>query len=126
MSAGSVCRYARCIELKPCPIHPKRKPYEGATRSSTLYATTRWRRERKAFLARHTTCVWIDLGRGYVVGPNVCGKPAKVVDHHPAHNGDPVKFWDQSTWRALCWVHSNINTAHEVAARRRRIDPRWA
>jgi 5-methylcytosine-specific restriction endonuclease McrA len=28
--------------------------------------------------------------------------PSKVVDHIEPQNGDLVKFWDETNWRALC------------------------
>ena len=57
--------------------------------SVTLMASTRWRRARLVFLARHPLCV--DCGRG-----------ATVVDHRDPHRGDPAVFWDSRRWQALC------------------------
>jgi 5-methylcytosine-specific restriction protein A len=62
---------------------------------SGLY-DARWQRARAAFLKAHPLCVCphCDAGRIRV-------RAANVVDHDPPHRGDPAKFWDQSTWRAL-------------------------
>src|SRR5918996_225875 len=54
----------------------------------------RWRRARAAYLARHPLC-----------GPcREAGRlePATVVDHRVPHRGDPVLFWDEANWAALC------------------------
>lgn len=98
------CAEPRCPELvlrgiARCVQHA-RKPFAGAQRSTTLYATRRWRNERAAFLKRHPLCR--------------CGEQAKVVDHIRPHRGDETLFWDQANWQPLCWFHSNSKTAREA------------
>jgi 5-methylcytosine-specific restriction protein A len=36
-----------------------------------------------------------------------------VVDHVVPHRGDPVVFWDQDNWRALCKRCHDAKTARE-------------
>ena len=36
---------------------------------------------------------------------------ATDVDHIVPHRGDPVLFWDQSNWQALCHSHHSIKTS---------------
>ncbi len=54
-----------------------------------LYASARWRRESREFLARFPFCAR-------------CGKPAELVDHIQPHRGDELLFWDQLNWQSLC------------------------
>lgn len=56
----------------------------------------RWQKERKAFLAAHPLCQCPNCDGG-----KIRLMPSEVVDHDPPHRGDPVKFWNRSTWRAL-------------------------
>lgn len=56
----------------------------------TLYQSTRWRRERREYLASHLWCVH-------------CGARATIVDH--VHGHDRLwlaRFWDRAGWQALC------------------------
>ena len=65
----------------------------------------RWRRARAAYLARHPLC-----------GPcKETGRlaPATVVDHVVPHRGDPVLFWDETNWAALCKACHDAKTARE-------------
>lgn len=52
-----------------------------------------WRKARIAFLREHPFCA-------------MCGKALRgadaVVDHIRPHRGDPVLFWDENNWQALC------------------------
>ena len=52
-----------------------------------------WRKARIAFLREHPFCA-------------MCGKDLRgadaVVDHIRPHRGDPVLFWDENNWQALC------------------------
>lgn len=82
-----------------CAEH-HRKPFAGATRSTNLYRTHRWRLARARFLVAHPCC-W-------------CGAQGKVVDHVIPHRGDAAVFWNESNWQTLCWRHSNSKTAREV------------
>ena len=65
-----------------------------------LYASARWRRESREFLAEYPACV-------------LCGQPAKVVDHITPHRGDEALFWDKSNWQPLCWKHHSAKTLGE-------------
>ena len=103
MGASRPCSNATCWRLAPCPAHPPRVPFASAGRSSNLYATPRWKRERVAFLAVHRTCA--------------CGVRATVVDHEPPHRGDEAAFWDRSTWVAMCWPDHQRKTGRETRAR---------
>ena len=99
---GQVCGNARCFNLKPCAAHPS-VPFATARRSSNLYGTERWKRERLAFLKQHPLCT--------------CGARATVVDHHVRHFGNETAFWDQSNWRALCWPCHQCKTGRETRER---------
>jgi 5-methylcytosine-specific restriction protein A len=65
----------------------------------------RWRRARQSFLARHPLC-WFCETRGRL-------EPATVVDHRVPHRGDPVLFWDEGNWAALCKRCHDRKTARE-------------
>lgn len=71
-----------------------------------LYDSTRWRKERKAYLADNPLCIMCDRqGRT---------TPATVVDHVVPHSGDEVLFWDRSNWQPLCVsCHSGIKRRQE-------------
>jgi 5-methylcytosine-specific restriction protein A len=65
----------------------------------------RWRRARQAFLTRHPLCVRCEAqGRR---------EPATVVDHAVPHRGDPLLFWDEGNWAALCKRCHDAKTARE-------------
>lgn len=53
--------------------------------------TTKWQREREAYLQANPTC-----------RRDGCGKPATVVDHVIPHRGDLKLFWRRSNWQPLC------------------------
>jgi 5-methylcytosine-specific restriction protein A len=42
---------------------------------------------------------------------------ATIVDHIISHKGDPILFWDESNWQALCRQCHNRKTAE--------TDGRW-
>lgn len=65
-----------------------------------LYASARWKRERRAFLREYPACA-------------VCGKPAVVVDHIQPHRGNELLFWDHFNWQPLCWKHHSAKTLEE-------------
>jgi len=65
----------------------------------------RWRRARAAYLARHPLCVPC-AAAGRLV-------QATVVDHIVPHSGDPVLFWDEANWAALCKACHDAKTARE-------------
>jgi 5-methylcytosine-specific restriction enzyme A len=73
-----------------------------------LYDSVRWRSARAAFLSAHPLCAMCaKVGRD---------KAATTVHHTEKHNGDPVIFWDQSKWAAVCsechsgWVRVQENS----------------
>lgn len=92
-----------------------RRPFANAERSSDLYSTERWRRERATYLARQPYCQRCTQQARLI--------RATVVDHSQPHRGDPVLFWDQRNWQSLCARHSNEKTAREVAQRYDRRRP---
>jgi hypothetical protein len=65
----------------------------GNARRAVLYASPRWRRERRAFLKLNPICVTAG-----------CGQRAVVVDHRDGHQRDDwaARFWDQATWQPMC------------------------
>lgn len=87
------------------PFEPfiKRRPFANARRTSELYGTARWKRERAAFLRANSSCA--------------CSAPAAVVDHEPPHRGDEAAFFDRSRYRAVCWPCSNRKTGRETRER---------
>lgn len=58
---------------------------------------SRWQRARLRFLREHPLCEMCEA-KGRVTA-------AAVVDHRIPHRGDPVLFWDESNWSALCKPH---------------------
>ena len=65
----------------------------------------RWRRARRAFLARHPLCASCQ--------PQARLAPATVVDHVVPHRGDPVLFWNEANWQGLCKPCHDAKTARE-------------
>jgi 5-methylcytosine-specific restriction protein A len=65
----------------------------------------RWRRARAAYLARHPLCVRCKSEARL--------EPAIVVDHLVPHRGNPVLFWDERNWAALCKPCHDAKTARE-------------
>lgn len=62
-----------------------------------MYDSVRWRKARASFLAAHPLCAMCaKVGRDTA---------ANTVDHKIPHGGDPVLFWDQDNWQALCKQH---------------------
>jgi 5-methylcytosine-specific restriction endonuclease McrA len=96
------CTNPMCASLQPCPRH-QRKPYATATRTSNLYSTARWKRERAAFLSTHPRCP--------------CGTPANTVDHEPPHRGNEQAFYDRARFVAMCWPCHQRKTGRETRER---------
>ncbi len=65
----------------------------------------RWQKARLRYLSEHPLCVMC-MQAGRVTA-------ATVVDHRIPHRGDPVLFWDETNWQALCKTH------HDSAAQKR-------
>lgn len=88
------CKYPYCPELTEkgfCEKHRKLYGRKGAQERG--YDST-WRKARKRYLKRNPLCVRC-LKQNKTV-------KAEVVDHIKPHRGDPVLFWDESNWQALC------------------------
>ena len=59
-----------------------------------LYDRARWKTRRAAFLKTNPLCKFCTAaGRATL---------ATVVHHDPPHQGNPVKFFDETTWVSLC------------------------
>jgi 5-methylcytosine-specific restriction protein A len=65
----------------------------------------RWRRARAAYLARHPLCVPCKAAGRL--------QAATVVDHVLPHCNDPVLFWDEANWAALCKPCHDAKTVRE-------------
>lgn len=88
-----------------CEEHKKLEyKYDDNRGSSTQRGyDARWRKARKRYLAQNPICV--ECKKAGMLGV------AKIVDHIIPHKGDPVLFWDQSNWQALCKMHHDRKTA---------------
>jgi 5-methylcytosine-specific restriction protein A len=75
--------------------------------SSDLYHSVCWRKVRANYLSANPLCVMcIQEGRD---------EPANVVDHKTPHNDDPILFWAESNFQALCTQHHNsIKQTQEI------------
>ena len=92
------CKHPGCPRLVPygsmycedhAPLH-----YKDSKSTKEKGYNHRWKLARKAYLHSHPLCV-----RCQAVGRLT---PATVVDHIVPHRGDPILFWDESNWQALC------------------------
>jgi hypothetical protein len=79
----------------------------GNTERAKLYATPRWRRERRAFLKAHPVCVTTG-----------CGQRSQVVDHRDGHQAEGwlARFWNQTRWDALCLSCHGVKSRAELTA----------
>ncbi len=118
------CPTPRCPRLQPCTDHP-RIPFANAQRTGVhLYQTSRWKRERKAFLAEHPHCnaraaaigAYLPVGTAVPYATH-CDAPSTVVDHVIPHRGDEELFWRQDNWSALCRPHHQAKTGRETRER---------
>lgn len=94
-----------CRELvtaRRCPTCTRTTDIRRGNSSQRLYGW-RWHKARTAFLQQHGLCIDCLKEQVYTV--------ANVVDHQPPHRGDPVKFWDRSTWFPRCKHHHDVKTA---------------
>lgn len=88
----------------------KAKLGAAAQAGAAFYSTPRWRRESKAFLARHPFCAeCASLGLDVL---------AQEVDHRVPHRGDAGLMWDRSNWQSLCKPCHSRKTAREVFGHR--------
>lgn len=105
------CSYPRCPNLtteRYCEVHKKeyrqQQDRERGTAAQRGYGS-RWQKARLRYLRQHPLCVkCMEEGRL---------TPATVVDHIQPHKGDPVLFWDESNWQALCKPCHDRKTAWE-------------
>lgn len=91
------------------PTIPPAQEAASAERAA-LYASPRWRAERRDFLAAHPACVTMG-----------CGQRATVVDHGGGHQRPDwrPRFWDRSTWQPMCSTCHAAKSARELGAWRR-------
>ena len=88
------CKHPSCPNLTESRFCDEHKDlYKRETPSQRGY-DSRWRKARKLFLKANQLCVTC-LADDRVT-------KATVVDHIVPHRGDPVLFWDESNWQALC------------------------
>jgi len=88
------CKHPWCANLthdRYCDEH--KDLYKRATPSQRGY-DSRWRKARTVFLKAHPLCTLCQEKNRVT--------KATVVDHINPHRGDPVLFWDQNNWQALC------------------------
>ena len=100
------CKHPGCPELVPsgqryCEKHRGLHPEENRSAASRGYGK-KWQAARRRYLEAHPLCVMCMKEGRYV--------RATDVDHIRAHSGDPVLFWDESNWQALCHRHHSIKT----------------
>lgn len=100
------CQHPGCPNLVPagekyCSLHKSEHAHDRLLAGERGY-NARWRRARKAYLQHHPLCVKC-LEEGKYV-------QATVVDHIVPHRGDPVLFWDENNWQALCKKHHDQKT----------------
>ena len=64
--------------------------------ANRFYASTRWVKFRRWFLARHPLCDW-DGGK--------CGRPAKIPHHIVERLAAPERAFEEENCRPLCARH---------------------
>lgn len=103
------CRYPGCPNLCEtgtyCEVHRKEwSPDALRGNAAARGYDAKWRVARKLFLQRYPLCQrCLKFGRL---------TPATVVDHIVPHRGDPLLFWDQENWQALCKGCHDQKTGH--------------
>jgi 5-methylcytosine-specific restriction protein A len=70
------------------------------------YTSTRYRKARQGFLAKHPLCVECEKD-GRTTG-------ATVLDHVKPHRGNYELFWDSSNWQSLCIPCHNRKSQTEI------------
>ena len=101
------CNQVGCPELieagkRYCEKHKKQRhanynKYGRDKQTAKLY-DDRWRKASKRFLTVNPLCVKCKE-EGKEEGKV---RRATVTDHVVPHKGDPLLFWDESNWQALC------------------------
>ncbi|MBY9077266.1 HNH endonuclease [Paenibacillus sp. HN-1] len=100
MPLKKFCRKAGCSNLTDgepyCTDHQgERWGYDRDRGTATERGYGRkWQVARARFLRLHPICTECER-KGKVTASN-------VVDHIVPHKGDPVLFWDENNWQALC------------------------
>jgi 5-methylcytosine-specific restriction protein A len=109
---GTPCAWPHCNKVTIetyCPLHQGiaagRKNNTNPARQYHYLYDRKWRKARAAYLLDHPFCEDCEA-EGRL-------EAATIVDHRVPHLGDPVLFWDQSSWRGLCRTHHNRKTATE-------------
>ena len=92
------CSHPGCPRLVPrgkkyCDEHAALHQEESRSAAPRGY-DARWRKARRRYLEKHPLCVMCMKDGRYV--------RATDVDHIIPHRGDPVLFWDENNWQALC------------------------
>lgn len=103
------CSHPGCPNRVPrgkkyCDAHIGMHPEENRSASERGYGS-KWNRARKRYLEKHPLCVSCMKQGKYV--------KATDVDHIRPHRGDPVLFWDESNWQALCHSCHSTKTRNE-------------
>ena len=109
------CAHPGCPRLVPrgkkyCAENTAQHPEEIRSAAGRGYGS-RWQKARKCYLEAHPLCVECMKAGRYV--------KATDIDHIKAHRGDPVLFWDESNWQALC------HRCHSEKTRREDHDPTY-
>lgn len=115
------CKHTGCPNLvEPgkgyCSEHQRVHKHDRPYAAERGYGS-RWIKARKKYLNHHPLCIRC-LAEGKYV-------KATVVDHIVPHRGDPVLFWDEENWQALCKHHHDSKTMTEDKNRVFSYDDRW-
>jgi 5-methylcytosine-specific restriction protein A len=105
-SAQKPCSYPGCSALVihgRCKDHPYADAHDHE--SQRLYNTWRWKRIRKAQLAREPWCADCLRDEIYMA--------ATEVDHIMPHRGDPIKFYT-GPLQSLCKTCHSRKTSKEI------------
>lgn len=112
VSASKPCGHPGCGALvngtRYCPKHQQDNHQYDQRRGSSAQRGYgyRWQKASKAFLARNPLCRYC-LREERITA-------STIVDHIVPHRGDPVLFWDESNWQALCSTcHNSIKQSEE-------------
>ena len=92
------CKHPGCTRLVPygcdyCEEHATLHAHDRKGTKEKGY-NREWQKARARYLWAHPLCVKC-LAQGRYVN-------ATVIDHILPHRGDPVLFWDENNWQALC------------------------
>jgi 5-methylcytosine-specific restriction enzyme A len=113
------CRHPSCpgyaVHRGFCPAHQRvvKAQYReyNQTRRDPLtmewHNSHRYKAERDGFLRENPLCA-----KCFEHGACV---PAAVLDHVKPHGGDPLLFWNQKNWQALCTRCHGRKRAEEKA-----------